>query len=156
LRLIYNLNKNHVKRRINRRHRLRKINGSKDVCSVGRSFNWFWQACSLCSGTGKPAYKEVVKHFGNTVLQPDKKIDRLKLGNIVFQTKRKFLSLTILFILLFIRNGIIVWKNQSKRRTCHYFIWCSSFVRRWNAAFVWSDRFGSRNARETASQVEKT
>ncbi|KQC11456.1 MAG: hypothetical protein APR62_09910 [Smithella sp. SDB] len=42
---------------------------------------------------GKPAYKEVVKHFGNTILQPDKKIDRIKLGNIVFSNKKKILEL---------------------------------------------------------------
>ena len=38
---------------------------------------------------GKPAYKEVVNRFGKDILQPDKKIDRIKLGNIVFADKKK-------------------------------------------------------------------
>jgi dephospho-CoA kinase len=42
---------------------------------------------------GKPAYKEVVHHFGKEILQPDKKIDRLKLGNIVFGNKKKIVEL---------------------------------------------------------------
>lgn len=37
----------------------------------------------------KPAWKEVVNHFGEGILQPDKKIDRVKLGNIVFADKEK-------------------------------------------------------------------
>jgi dephospho-CoA kinase len=42
---------------------------------------------------GKPAWKEVVNHFGKTILQPDKKIDRIKLGNIVFAEKEKLVEL---------------------------------------------------------------
>jgi dephospho-CoA kinase len=38
---------------------------------------------------GKPAWKEVVNHFGEEILLPDKKIDRVKLGNIVFADKKK-------------------------------------------------------------------
>ena len=42
---------------------------------------------------GKPAWKEVVNHFGEGILQPDKKIDRVKLGNIVFADKEKLSKL---------------------------------------------------------------
>jgi dephospho-CoA kinase len=42
---------------------------------------------------GKPAWKEVVNHFGEGILQPDKKIDRVKLGNIVFTDKKKLSEL---------------------------------------------------------------
>jgi dephospho-CoA kinase len=38
---------------------------------------------------GKPAWKEVVNHFGEGIIQPDKKIDRVKLGKIVFADKEK-------------------------------------------------------------------
>ena len=41
----------------------------------------------------KPAWKEVVNHFGEGILQPDKKIDRVKLGNIVFADKEKLSKL---------------------------------------------------------------
>jgi len=41
----------------------------------------------------KPAWKEVVNHFGEGILQPDKKIDRVKLGNIVFADKKKLSQL---------------------------------------------------------------
>jgi dephospho-CoA kinase len=37
----------------------------------------------------KPAWQEVVKHFGKEILSSDGKIDRVKLGNIVFADKRK-------------------------------------------------------------------
>jgi dephospho-CoA kinase len=42
---------------------------------------------------GKPAWKEVVNHFGEGILQPNKKIDRIKLGNIVFADKEKLIEL---------------------------------------------------------------
>jgi dephospho-CoA kinase len=42
---------------------------------------------------GKPAWKEVVNHFGEGILQRDKKIDRVKLGNIVFADKEKLSEL---------------------------------------------------------------
>lgn len=42
---------------------------------------------------GKPAWKQVVNHFGEGILQPDKKIDRVKLGNIVFADKEKLSEL---------------------------------------------------------------
>jgi len=42
---------------------------------------------------GKPAWKEVVNHFGKRILQPDKKIDRVKLGNIVFADKKELTKL---------------------------------------------------------------
>jgi dephospho-CoA kinase len=42
---------------------------------------------------GKRAWKEVVNHFGKTILQPDQKIDRIKLGNIVFAEKEKLVEL---------------------------------------------------------------
>jgi dephospho-CoA kinase len=42
---------------------------------------------------GKQAWKEVINHFGEEILQPDKKIDRVKLGNIVFADKRKLIEL---------------------------------------------------------------
>jgi dephospho-CoA kinase len=41
----------------------------------------------------KQAYEEVVHHFGKEILQPDKKIDRIKLGNIVFADKKKIIEL---------------------------------------------------------------
>ena len=41
----------------------------------------------------KPVWKEVVNHFGEGILQPDKKIDRIKLGNIVFADKEKLIEL---------------------------------------------------------------
>jgi dephospho-CoA kinase len=41
----------------------------------------------------KPAWKEVINHFGEGILQPDKKIDRVKLGNIVFADKKKLSKL---------------------------------------------------------------
>ena len=41
----------------------------------------------------KPAWKEVVNHFGKRILQPDKKIDRVKLGHIVFTDKKKLSEL---------------------------------------------------------------
>jgi len=37
----------------------------------------------------KPAWEEVVKKFGKEILRPDGKIDRVKLGNIVFTDKKK-------------------------------------------------------------------
>jgi dephospho-CoA kinase len=42
---------------------------------------------------GKPAWKKIVNHFGERILQPDKKIDRVKLGNIVFADKEKLIEL---------------------------------------------------------------
>jgi dephospho-CoA kinase len=41
----------------------------------------------------KPAWKEVVNQFGEGILQPDNKIDRVKLGNIVFADKKKLIEL---------------------------------------------------------------
>ena len=41
----------------------------------------------------KPAWKEVVNHFGKRILQPDKRIDRVKLGKIVFADKEKLSEL---------------------------------------------------------------
>jgi len=41
----------------------------------------------------KPAWKAVVHHFGKRILQPDKKIDRVKLGDIVFADKEKLIEL---------------------------------------------------------------
>ena len=41
----------------------------------------------------KPAWREVVNQFGEGILQPDNKIDRVKLGNIVFADKKKLIEL---------------------------------------------------------------
>src|SRR5664280_810356 len=41
----------------------------------------------------KPAWREVVNQFGEGILQPDNKIDRVKLGNIVFADKKKPIEL---------------------------------------------------------------
>ena len=41
----------------------------------------------------KLAWKEVVNHFGKRILQPDKKINRVKLGKIVFADKEKLSEL---------------------------------------------------------------
>jgi dephospho-CoA kinase len=38
---------------------------------------------------GKPAWQSVVDYFGKEILLPDNKIDRVKLGNIVFADKNK-------------------------------------------------------------------
>jgi len=43
---------------------------------------------------GKPAWKEVVNCFGDKILGPDGKIDRIKLGNIVFGNKNKIKKLS--------------------------------------------------------------
>lgn len=42
---------------------------------------------------GKQAWEEVVDYFGEEILLPDKKIDRVKLGNIVFTDKKKLNAL---------------------------------------------------------------
>ncbi|MFA5322157.1 MAG: dephospho-CoA kinase [Smithella sp.] len=42
---------------------------------------------------GKPAWPEVVKCFGKEILSPDGKINRVKLGNIVFADKKKLSKL---------------------------------------------------------------
>lgn len=42
---------------------------------------------------GKPAWQKVVDYFGKEILQKDKKINRVKLGNIVFADKNKLLKL---------------------------------------------------------------
>jgi dephospho-CoA kinase len=42
---------------------------------------------------GKPACEKVVDYFGKEILLPDKKIDRVKLGNIVFAEKNKIKKL---------------------------------------------------------------
>ncbi|MCE5212717.1 MAG: dephospho-CoA kinase [Deltaproteobacteria bacterium] len=42
---------------------------------------------------GKPAWQEVVNCFGKGILRTDKKIDRIKLGNIVFADKKKLRKL---------------------------------------------------------------
>ena len=42
---------------------------------------------------GEKNYKEIVKTFGSSVLQPDKQIDRKKLGAIVFSERKKLMLL---------------------------------------------------------------
>lgn len=42
---------------------------------------------------GKPAWQKVVDYFGKEILQKDKKINRVKLGNIVFANKNKLFKL---------------------------------------------------------------
>ncbi len=42
---------------------------------------------------GKPAWKEIVRHFGKDVLNQDETIDRNKLGNIVFNDQKKLKAL---------------------------------------------------------------
>lgn len=42
---------------------------------------------------GKPAWPEIVKFFGKEILSPDGKINRVKLGNIVFADKKKLTKL---------------------------------------------------------------
>ena len=42
---------------------------------------------------GNTAWQKVVDYFGEEILQPDKKIDRVKLGNIVFADKKKLSEL---------------------------------------------------------------
>ncbi|MCX5848890.1 MAG: dephospho-CoA kinase [Deltaproteobacteria bacterium] len=41
----------------------------------------------------RPAWKKVVDSFGKEILLSDKKIDRVKLGNIVFADKKKLITL---------------------------------------------------------------
>jgi len=43
-------------------------------------------------GGGAGLWSEVVKFFGKEVLSPDGKINRVKLGNIVFADKKSLLS----------------------------------------------------------------
>lgn len=38
---------------------------------------------------GQPAWQKVVDYFGRQILRPDQKIDRVKLGRIVFADKKK-------------------------------------------------------------------
>jgi dephospho-CoA kinase len=38
---------------------------------------------------GKPAWEKIVDYFGREILQPDKKIDRVKLGDIVFADRKE-------------------------------------------------------------------
>ncbi|HUN55077.1 MAG TPA: dephospho-CoA kinase [Smithella sp.] len=40
-----------------------------------------------------PAWEKIVDYFGRDILKPDKKIDRVKLGNIVFADKKKLARL---------------------------------------------------------------
>jgi len=42
---------------------------------------------------GKPGWQKIVDYFGREILKPDKKIDRVKLGNIVFADKKKLTKL---------------------------------------------------------------
>lgn len=42
---------------------------------------------------GKPAYEEIVNHFGKEILLEDGRIDRGKLGEIVFQNETKLMDL---------------------------------------------------------------
>jgi dephospho-CoA kinase len=42
---------------------------------------------------GKPAWQQVINRFGKEILQPDEKIDRVKLGDIVFADKNKLIEL---------------------------------------------------------------
>ena len=42
---------------------------------------------------GKPGWTEVVNFFGQSILQPDKRIDRVKLGKIVFEDNEKLMAL---------------------------------------------------------------
>ena len=42
---------------------------------------------------GKPAWQKIVDYFGREILKPDKKIDRVKLGNIVFSDEKKLAKL---------------------------------------------------------------
>lgn len=53
----------------------------------------FDRLAHLVQEPGKPAYEEVVNRFGEEILQSDKKIDRVKLGNIVFSNKKKMVEL---------------------------------------------------------------
>lgn len=43
---------------------------------------------------GKPAWQKVVDYFGEEVILPDKTIDRIKLGNLVFADKKKINKLS--------------------------------------------------------------
>jgi dephospho-CoA kinase len=42
---------------------------------------------------GKPGWQKIVDYFGTEILKPDRKIDRVKLGNIVFADKKKLSKL---------------------------------------------------------------
>lgn len=42
---------------------------------------------------GKPGWTEVVNCFGQAILQPDQRIDRVKLGKVVFEDNEKLIAL---------------------------------------------------------------
>lgn len=62
-------------------------------------------------GPGKPAWQKVVDYFGTEILQADGKIDRNKLGNIVFGDKHKITALSKI-VHPFVYQE---WQNQLKK-----------------------------------------
>jgi dephospho-CoA kinase len=62
-------------------------------------------------GAGKPAWQKVVDCFGKEILQADGKIDRNKLGNIVFGDKHKITALSKI-VHPFVYQE---WQNQLKK-----------------------------------------
>ena len=42
---------------------------------------------------GKPGWQAIINHFGKEILQPDGKINRIKLGDIVFTDRNKLIEL---------------------------------------------------------------
>jgi len=70
-----------------------------------------------------PAWKKIVSHFGKDILTPDKKINREKLGAIVFadEEKRNFLNRLIHPLVLEEKKGIIHKLNKDG----HYKIFVS-------------------------------
>jgi len=70
----------------------------------------------------KPAWKSVVTHFGETILNPDKTINRFKLGEIVFSDNKERIFLnSIIHPLVFAKKKQVIQKLR-KEGTYNIFI----------------------------------
>jgi dephospho-CoA kinase len=67
---------------------------------------------------GKEAWFEIKKHFGDEILCPDGKINRKKLGSLVFSDKKKLKILNGIThpkIIDEIKNELLVYKRENQR-----------------------------------------
>jgi dephospho-CoA kinase len=70
----------------------------------------------------KPAWKSVVSHFGEKILNPDKTINRSKLGEIVFSDNKERIFLnSIIHPLVFEKKKEII-RNLRKEGAYHIFV----------------------------------